>query len=130
MTTRGKNVLTILLLGVVGFGVWKVADKLEPKALSNPTGRHERSFSAREPNPRSFQRRYDDAPSTPEVVETLTGNTQAAQAAAYQPKDNTVEVELSEYAGYAGFIVANGGLSPNENPRLLQEIWIQGGHPD
>jgi NitT/TauT family transport system substrate-binding protein len=33
----------------------------------------------------------------------------------YQPKDNTVDVELSEYAGYAGFIAANGGLAPSEN---------------
>ena len=26
-----------------------------------------------------------------------------------------MDVELSEYAGYAGFIAANGGLAPNEN---------------
>jgi NitT/TauT family transport system substrate-binding protein len=31
------------------------------------------------------------------------------------PKDNIVELELSEYAGYAGLIVANGGLAPSEN---------------
>jgi NitT/TauT family transport system substrate-binding protein len=36
-------------------------------------------------------------------------------AAPYKPKDNTIEVELSEYAGYAGLIAANGGLEPNEN---------------
>jgi NitT/TauT family transport system substrate-binding protein len=33
----------------------------------------------------------------------------------YQSKDNIVDVELSEYAGYSGFIVANGGLEPNDN---------------
>ncbi len=33
--------------------------------------------------------------------------------AAYTPKDGVVEVELSEYAGYAGLIVANGGLAPD-----------------
>jgi len=36
-------------------------------------------------------------------------------AAPYTPKDNTIDVELSEYAGYAGLIAANGGLEPNEN---------------
>jgi NitT/TauT family transport system substrate-binding protein len=36
-------------------------------------------------------------------------------AVAYQPADNTIVVELSEYAGYGGLIVANGGLEPNEN---------------
>jgi len=30
-------------------------------------------------------------------------------------KDNTIPVEISEYAGYAGLIAANGGLEPNEN---------------
>lgn len=33
----------------------------------------------------------------------------------YTPQDNTVVINLSEYAGYAGLIVANGGLEPNEN---------------
>jgi len=35
--------------------------------------------------------------------------------ATYDYKDNIVEIELSEYAGYAGLIYANGGLEPNEN---------------
>ncbi len=33
---------------------------------------------------------------------------------AYVPKDNIVEIELSEYAGYAGLIAANGGMAPSE----------------
>jgi hypothetical protein len=36
-------------------------------------------------------------------------------AAAYVAKDNIVDLELSEYAGYSGIIVANGGLEPTEN---------------
>jgi len=35
--------------------------------------------------------------------------------ATYNYKDNIVEIELSEYAGYAGLIYANGGLEPTEN---------------
>jgi NitT/TauT family transport system substrate-binding protein len=35
--------------------------------------------------------------------------------AAYVAKDNIVDLELSEYAGYSGIIVANGGLEPTEN---------------
>jgi NitT/TauT family transport system substrate-binding protein len=34
--------------------------------------------------------------------------------AAFQLKDNIVPIEISEYAGYAGLIVANGGLEPSE----------------
>ena len=35
--------------------------------------------------------------------------------APFQFKDNIVPIEISEYAGYAGLIAANGGLEPNEN---------------
>ena len=35
--------------------------------------------------------------------------------APFQYKDNIVPIEISEYAGYAGLIAANGGLEPNEN---------------
>ncbi len=36
-------------------------------------------------------------------------------AAPFTPKDNIVPIEISEYAGYAGLIAANGGLDPSEN---------------
>jgi NitT/TauT family transport system substrate-binding protein len=35
--------------------------------------------------------------------------------APFQYKDNIVPIEISEYAGYAGLIAANGGLDPTEN---------------
>lgn len=41
--------------------------------------------------------------------------------AAYQMKDNTVVVEISEYAGYAGLIVANNGLEPNESSYFFKK---------
>ena len=36
-------------------------------------------------------------------------------AAPFNYKDNIVPIEISEYAGYAGLIAANGGMEPNEN---------------
>ena len=38
-----------------------------------------------------------------------------APAAPFTLKDNIVPIEISEYAGYAGLIAANGGLEPTEN---------------
>ena len=35
--------------------------------------------------------------------------------------DNTVPIEISEYAGYAGLIAANGGLEPNENSVFFKQ---------
>ena len=53
----------------------------------------------------------DDA----ELVETRTEIPKLKAAAAYEAKNNTVDLEISEYAGYSGLIVANGGLAPNES---------------
>ncbi len=106
MTTRGKIVLTILVLGVVGLGVWKWWDKL---ATSPRTGQPAQAGSG-------------DEKSTPAtLVETQVEVPPLAAPAVYQPKDNIVDVELSEYAGYAGFIVANNGLEPNENSLFFRK---------
>ena len=109
MTAKGKIAFTLLFLAVIGFGVWKWWDKLAPKT-SATTAQNVAASPAASP---------DKAASTviqaAELVETLTETPKLPAASAYQPKNNTVDVELSEYAGYAGFIVANGGLAPNEN---------------
>ena len=51
-----------------------------------------------------------------EVSEVLTTVPTLDPPAPYQlPADSTVLVEISEYAGYAGLIAANGGLEPGPN---------------
>jgi len=105
MTARGKIVLTVLILGIVGFGAWKWWDRLtrSPGAVGPPVAGATASTQAME----------NTAPS--ELADLQTEVPALPAPAAYQPKNNVVEVELSEYAGYAGFIAANGGLAPNEN---------------
>ena len=61
---------------------------------------------------------------TTEPTETPGGGTEVAEVkvevpklsapAPFQYKDNIVPIEISEYAGYAGLIAANGGLDPTE----------------
>src|SRR6266536_659841 len=100
MRARGKIFLTLLILGVLGLGVWKWWPKLAPHGPGTPP---------------STQASAAASVAAAELVETQGEVPKLTPPAAYQPKDNTVEVELSEYAGYAGLIVANGGLAPNEN---------------
>ncbi len=107
MTARGKIVLTILILAVVGLGVWKWWDKLSGARQTTRTA----SSGETSADP--------DAPA--ELVETQTEVPALAAPAAYQPKDDIVDIELSEYAGYAGFIAANGGLEPNENSHYFRK---------
>ncbi len=48
-----------------------------------------------------------------ELVEARREIPKLKAAATYEPKGDTIEIELSEYAGYSGLIAANGGLEPN-----------------
>lgn len=57
-----------------------------------------------------------------ELVETRTAVPRLKAAAPYAMKDNTLEIELSEYAGYSGLIVANGGLAPSENSIFFKKF--------
>lgn len=50
-----------------------------------------------------------------ELVETRTEVPKLKAPVEYVMKDGVVEIELSEYAGYAGLIAANNGLAPNED---------------
>src|SRR6266536_1676433 len=100
MRARGKILLTLLILGVLGLGVWKWWPKLAPHGPGTPP---------------ATQASAAASVAAAELVETQSEVPKLTPPAAYQPKDKTVEIELSEYAGYAGLIVANGGLTPNEN---------------
>ncbi len=111
MTAKGKIVFTILILAVVGFGVWRWKDKLLPQHA--PAGQ----TTAGAPATTAATTAAPSAATVQasEVVETMVETPKLPAAMPYQPKDNIVDVELSEYAGYAGFIAANGGLAPSEN---------------
>ena len=58
--------------------------------------------------------------SAAEVIDVQAEVPRLAPPAPYQMKDDTVVIEISEYAGYAGLIAANGGLEPNPNSVFAQ----------
>jgi NitT/TauT family transport system substrate-binding protein len=103
MTARGKFILTLLILAAAGIGAFKWWDKLNPNApVAASTG-----ASA----PPAKAAALDAA----DFVVPLTACPILPPAGTYTPKDNIVDLELSEYAGYSGIVVANGGLEPTEN---------------
>ncbi|MCU0792192.1 MAG: phosphate ABC transporter substrate-binding/OmpA family protein [Opitutaceae bacterium] len=118
MTARGKFVLTLLILGLAGFGAYQWWDRLAPAALASadpasasasvPASAPATAVSSAATAPASV---IDDA----EFVAPLLACPLLPPPAAYVAKDNTIDLELSEYAGYAGIIAANGGLEPTEN---------------
>jgi NitT/TauT family transport system substrate-binding protein len=129
MNSFGKFVLTIVILAVLGFGAYKWFVKLgqkpaEPAPVSqqvapSPTPAPS-AANAPAPAATPSVATPSSTPSTATDFAALLAPTQfevprLAPLVAYTPKNNVVDVEISEYAGYAGLIVANGGMAPNEN---------------
>lgn len=106
MTGRGKFVLTLLVLAIAGLGVAKWWDRLKPGAPVAASASESKAAAST-----AKAARLDAA----DFIAPLNACPVLPPAAAYVAKDNIVDLELSEYAGYSGLIVANGGLDPTEN---------------
>lgn len=102
MTNRGKVLFTLIFVALVAFGVKQWWPKLKPGAATTHA-----AARAKEPTVPADGPAITTAATQYEVPKLAPPGT-------YQPKDNIIDVELSEYAGYAGLIAANGGLEPND----------------
>ncbi len=119
MTTRGKIVLTILLLGVVGFGVYRWWDKIAPQ--SKP-----QNLSL---NVQQVKDEIAKAKAAPADIPLLIGTNVAtlvdrsgipavSGVSDYVKtmKDGKLVVEfpINVWPGWAPIIVANAGMEPND----------------
>src|SRR6187549_3851972 len=97
-TALGRLVSMVLVAGLIGLGGYMVWNRMGNRAAApgGATGSTE-------------------AGGAPEVQEVKVEVPKLSPPAAFQFKDNVVPIEISEYAGYAGLIAANGGLDPTEN---------------
>lgn len=111
MTGRGKFVLTLLIFAIAGLGAYKWWDRLKPAALS-PTGSSPSASTAASNVSSTAAKATKEIED--KISEPLLAPAVLAPAATNVPKDNIVDIELSEYAGYSGLIAANGGLEPSE----------------
>ena len=94
-TVLGKFISILLVAGLVTLGVYMI----QRGGTDTDAGPGEAASSADET----------------EVAELKVEVPKLSPPAPFQLKDNTIPIEISEYAGYAGLIAANGGLEPNEN---------------
>src|SRR5687768_15096559 len=95
-TALGKLVSIVLVAGLVALGVYMIRGRGGDTAPKT-------------------QDAAESAGDTPEVQEVKVEVPKLSPPAAFQFKDNTVPIEISEYAGYAGLIAANGGFDATEN---------------
>jgi len=97
-TALGRLVSMVLVAGLIGLGGYMVWNRMAKRAGA-PGGATESAESG----------------GAPEVQEVKVEVPKLSPPAAFQFKDNIVPIEISEYAGYAGLIAANGGMDPTEN---------------
>lgn len=119
MTTRGKIVLTLLLLGVVGFGIWRWSDKLAPQ-----TKRQTPSVDVTQ-----LKKDLQEARAIPADIPLLIGTNAASLVErsgipavtgvsdySKEMKDGKMVVRfpMNIWPGWAPIILANAGMEPND----------------
>jgi NitT/TauT family transport system substrate-binding protein len=105
MTARGKFVFTLLILGIAALGVYKWWDRLKPSSATSSATVSQQATSTKGAT----------APlNADDFVEPLLACPLLEPPGTYLVRDQIVDLELSEYAGYSGLIAANGGLQPSE----------------
>src|SRR5689334_20239276 len=119
MTTRGKIVLTILVLGVVGFGVYRWWDKLAPQIHPQ----------AQPIDVVKVKQEIEKAKAAPADIPLLIGTNAATlversgipavsgvsdYAKATKDGKLVVEFPINVWPGWAPIIVANAGMEPSD----------------
>ena len=100
VTALGALVSIVLVAGLIGLGVYMLMGRggdAGPSASDDGTTASSRSDGG------------------VDVADVQVEVPRLAQPGTVQISDNIVPIEISEYAGYAGLIAANGGLEPSEN---------------
>lgn len=110
----GKLITTLLVVALLAFGGWLV---FRDMGKGEDGGQGSTASSASHDS--------GDKGEVPTPIEPLPGLPNLDAAAAYQPKGNVVDVDISEYAGYAGLIAANGGLEPNPDSFFAKQYGFQ-----
>ena len=100
-TALGKIVSILLVAGLVTLGLYMIRGRFGGARGAGGTA------PGAEPAAESG--------GAPEVQEVKVEVPKLSLPGKFQFKDNIVPIEISEYAGYAGLIAANGGLEPTEN---------------
>ena len=110
-SAAGNLITLLLLVGIIGLGVYLWLGK---GAKDQPTAATPASTA-------TAVDKTDADPNAPTPIEPVVGTPPLEAAATYTPKDGVQQIDISEYAGYGGLIVANGGLEPNPESFFAKE---------
>ncbi|UUY09358.1 phosphate ABC transporter substrate-binding/OmpA family protein [Pseudomonas sp. J452] len=107
----GKLLTIVLVLGLLGLGGWLVSKDMLKQGGDSPVA--------------SLPSSLGGGVAVPEPAEPVTGTPVLQSAAPYEMKNNIIDIDISEYAGYGGLIVANGGMDPNPDSLFAKQYGFQ-----
>jgi NitT/TauT family transport system substrate-binding protein len=102
LTSLGKIISIVLVLGLIALGLYVMKKKPSETAAGSENVTTSPAATIVETPPEGLS-------------ETQTSAPPLGMAEPYHMEQNILDVDISEYPGYAGLIVANGGLEPTEN---------------
>jgi len=110
----GVVITLLLVLALLLLGGWLVLRDMQSRETTVVNAQTNTAAQARA-----------EVPDAPDPIEPLTTLPVLDAVAPYQPKDDIIDVDISEYAGYAGLVVANGGLAPNPDSFFARNYGFQ-----
>src|SRR5213594_2750593 len=125
MTTRGKFILTVLILAVVGFGVYRWWDKIAPAGKSQQASGNfqelKKNLDASKPSPEKAAADVASKLLAGEKAVSLVDGSAIPPVSGVSDYDKPmrdgkliVQFPINIWPGWAPIIVANNGLEPNE----------------
>ncbi|MBH2031732.1 MAG: OmpA family protein [Pseudomonadales bacterium] len=109
-SAAGIVLTLVLVLGLLGLGGWLVSQDLLKQGADSTLASLPASLGV---------------VAGPDPIEPVMGTPTLQSAAAYEVKNNILDIDMSEYAGYGGLIVANGGLAPNPESFFAKQYGFQ-----
>lgn len=116
-SAAGIIITLILVLGLIGLGAYMMLGTSNTKSSDTTT---QGTKEAKEAKVDQVPLTAKDLPPLPKPIEPAATPSRLDAAQPYQPKDGVIEIDLSEYAGYAGIIVANEGMAPKADSPLAK----------
>lgn len=115
--STGTAITLILVIGLLALGGWLMMRKDTSNEQAKQVGEQ---FGAE-----VVQKATAPDGDAPTPIEPVEGLPQLEAAATYQPQGNVIDVDISDYAGYAGLVAANGGLAPNADSFFAKNYGFQ-----
>jgi NitT/TauT family transport system substrate-binding protein len=114
-SAAGNFIALLLFLGLIALGAWLwLGSRSDERGAPAARAAGEAAAGVAEP-----------AGDAPAPIEPVAGPPPLEAAGTYTPQAGVLAIDISEYAGYGGLIVANGGLAPNPESFFARQYGFQ-----